>query len=119
MGWRPRTSEHLSQHILQHRFVQIQLRYRLLQSAVFSLELFHLTSLIRLHTNVLLLPSVNGLLTGPLGLHRQEYIRGSYSSYRIDHVQDLLGTVQLHRHLERFDSFAEATRKDRCFHRSY
>jgi hypothetical protein len=51
------------QHILQHGLIQTQIGNQLLQPAILLLELFHLTGLIRLHPDVLLLPSIERLFT--------------------------------------------------------
>src|SRR5260370_28302329 len=49
----PKALELFSQHILQHRLIQAQICNQLFQPAVLFLELFHLPSPIRLHTNIL------------------------------------------------------------------
>src|SRR4030095_6065663 len=54
----PRASELFSEHILQHPLIQAQICNQLFQPAVLFLQLLHLPSLIGLHANVLLLPSI-------------------------------------------------------------
>jgi K+-transporting ATPase KdpA subunit len=84
----PRASELFSEHILQHCLIQAQIGDQLLQPAVLLLELFHLTRLIRLHTNVLLLPSVKGLLADP---DLADHLRHWHSQLRLlHHSHDLL-----------------------------
>ena len=71
-GWRrhpPQPSHHGgSGSRLQHRLIQAQICNQLFQSAVLFLELFHLSRLVRLHTNILLLPSIEGLFADPHSL---------------------------------------------------
>jgi hypothetical protein len=58
----PRASELFPEHIPQHRLIQAQICNQLFQPALLFLKLLHLPGLIGLRANLLLLPSIEGLL---------------------------------------------------------
>jgi hypothetical protein len=54
--------------------------HQLFQPAILFLELFHLPGLIRLHTNILFLPSIEGLFADP---HLANHLHNRHSQLRL------------------------------------
>ncbi len=95
MGAPARALQLFSEHILQHRLVQRQLGYQLLQPRVLVAKLLDLANLIDFQPGILRLPAVVRLLRGP---HLSDQLRYQNSHLGLlQHGHNLLyGKLLLH-----------------------